>query len=420
MEPMNDIKVIPQVFYDVIARIIPGTVAILALMSASNRKLQDVITILFNGSTELTNSTFVLILTLLVLAFLLGHFISALSDFFLLRWILTKPLRSFFKILQDTLNELCNDNLEKRVSQLIEDTVGSSTPTQEEVTQKPHKEKSKRVEPEVAAFYLWYDRVRVLNPDVGSRLAKLRAEYHMRERIAQALLIALLLHILLFIFTSRKPPELIVSWNWYFFFFSIGGYLIARIATVKACKTLQRSVISHFFLLNNIPLIAQAGDSKPKTRALWVKLAALKRDPKLFSQGSGGKLKGRKILVTELYTHTEKEATELEWEPPTDSGKCPIQIMKDTEIAVFTNHTLQDCHYHKRGTEIYTVLKGKMRIEIEQQDILLLAGDMIVVNPGTSHEVKPDGSEFICQVIIVNCAGKADKYVRANRERAAP
>jgi quercetin dioxygenase-like cupin family protein len=52
-----------------------------------------------------------------------------------------------------------------------------------------------------------------------------------------------------------------------------------------------------------------------------------------------------------------------------------------------------------------------MKIEIDGQGFVLQAGDMIVVNPGAIHEVKPEGREFICQVVTANCAGNRDKYI---------
>jgi mannose-6-phosphate isomerase-like protein (cupin superfamily) len=150
--------------------------------------------------------------------------------------------------------------------------------------------------------------------------------------------------------------------------------------------------------------------------ALLVKLEALKQalkqDPTLFPSNPDEKSRGRKILVTKLYPLTEKEAAEVEWQPPKQLEKCPVQLMRDTEMAVFTDRTSQDRHYHKKGTEVYTVLNGEMTIEIDQQDFSLSTGDAIVVNPGTPHQVKPGDKEFVCQVICINCSGETDKYVQ--------
>ena len=85
--------------------------------------------------------------------------------------------------------------------------------------------------------------------------------------------------------------------------------------------------------------------------------------------------------------------------------------MPSTEIAVFTNVAPQDRHYHLRGTEIYTVLEGEMVIDIEGEDHIMSAGDMLVVNPGVVRQVKPEGTRFICRVVTVDSGGISDKYV---------
>ena len=141
--------------------------------------------------------------------------------------------------------------------------------------------------------------------------------------------------------------------------------------------------------------------------ALLVTLEATKKDANLQAGGRGA----RKILVTELYPNKEGEAVEVEWHPPASSDKCPVQVMKDTEVAVFTHLASQDRHYHEIGTEIYLVLEGEMIVEVEAKDYCLSTGDMIVVNPTAVHRVKPKGTEFICRVVTANCGGASDKYV---------
>jgi mannose-6-phosphate isomerase-like protein (cupin superfamily) len=144
-----------------------------------------------------------------------------------------------------------------------------------------------------------------------------------------------------------------------------------------------------------------------KPPALLVTLKDAKSDPALLPSGRGA----RKIVVTEIYSDKEKAASEIIWKPPRAEDKSPVQIMKDTEVAVFTHRASQDRHYHKIGTEIYMVLEGRMIIEVEGVDYSLAAGDMIVVNPWAAHRVKPDETEFVCRVITANCGGDADKYL---------
>ena len=139
------------------------------------------------------------------------------------------------------------------------------------------------------------------------------------------------------------------------------------------------------------------------TPALLVRLNEAKRDRALQTRGD------RKLLVTEVYAAKEEEATDIEWRSQTASGKCPVQLMRDTESAVFTRVAKQTRHYHKLGTEIYLVLEGSMMIEVERVDYSLKPGDMIVVNPGAFHQVRREG-RFLCRVVTVNCGGAKDRY----------
>ena len=65
------------------------------------------------------------------------------------------------------------------------------------------------------------------------------------------------------------------------------------------------------------------------------------------------------------------------------------------------------------GTEIYLLLHGRMSIEVEGTEYRMKTGDMIVVNPGSFHEVKRQG-EFLCRVVTANSGGPQDKYEYSN------
>ena len=141
--------------------------------------------------------------------------------------------------------------------------------------------------------------------------------------------------------------------------------------------------------------------------AFLVAKDAVKRDPALQAGARGA----RKLLVTDLYSAKERESTSVEWLPPAQGDKCPVQLMADAEVAVFNQHATQDRHYHKKGTEIYMVLEGKMVIEVTGRDYVLQPGDMIIVNPNATHEVKPDGTDFLCCVVTLHCGGVSDKFI---------
>jgi quercetin dioxygenase-like cupin family protein len=138
------------------------------------------------------------------------------------------------------------------------------------------------------------------------------------------------------------------------------------------------------------------------TAALFVTLEETKRDPALQTRGE------RKPPVTNVRTDKEEEASEVAWSHTTLSGKCPVQLMKGAESAVFTQLARQTRHRHMIGTEIYFLLQGRMSIDVEGTEYRMKEGDMIVVNPGSFHEVKREG-EFLCRVVTANSGGQQDK-----------
>jgi len=118
----------------------------------------------------------------------------------------------------------------------------------------------------------------------------------------------------------------------------------------------------------------------------------------------------RKHVVTSLFDKKEEEATRAAWLPPAESEKCPVIVAPAWEMASFTETTAQDRHYHRRGTEIYSVLSGTMSVDVEGELFSLYEGDMLVVNPGAVHVVLREGC-FLARVITVDCGGTDDKFV---------
>jgi quercetin dioxygenase-like cupin family protein len=141
--------------------------------------------------------------------------------------------------------------------------------------------------------------------------------------------------------------------------------------------------------------------------ALVITRVAVEGDPALQPDSRGA----RKLLVTDLYSANECEATSVQWVPPVAGEKCPVLVVAGAEMAVFNQHATQDRHYHKQGIETFMVIDGVMVIEVDGQNHSLSSGDMIVVNPNAVHKIRSEGTKFICRVVTLNCGGESDKFV---------
>ena len=140
-----------------------------------------------------------------------------------------------------------------------------------------------------------------------------------------------------------------------------------------------------------------------------------KKEKKIAQPGNNG----RKVFATKvMHEYGEELITSPVWKAPQvfPTGDGGI------EIATFTEFTGQDRHMHQKGTEIYTVLRG--RLEIYINDTLLsplVAGDEIVIPPGAVHQiVEPKGVtptegcnfQLLVRVHSISCYGVEDKYVQ--------
>lgn len=154
-----------------------------------------------------------------------------------------------------------------------------------------------------------------------------------------------------------------------------------------------------------------------------IKYADAINDQKLSLSGNNG----RKVLVNEIYENKEHHIQKgldtsypdfVIWKPePNTEGKIPVLEVGygGVEVATFTEHAKQDRHKHLLGIEIYTVLTGKMRIKINDNEIELNEKDEVVILSGTIHEVIPDG-KFVTRVHSINCQGDNDKYIEEHGE----
>ena len=89
-------------------------------------------------------------------------------------------------------------------------------------------------------------------------------------------------------------------------------------------------------------------------------------------------------------------------DPNVDKGWCVGPWNSDLTVSVgYANAGVDEPHVHSRITEIYMVAQGTSEIRVEQETVVLHAGDVIVVEPGEAHTFlssSPDYFHFVCHV----------------------
>lgn len=158
--------------------------------------------------------------------------------------------------------------------------------------------------------------------------------------------------------------------------------------------------------------------------------SVVQRDWKLADVEDPARNNGRKHAVTGLWANKERPISDSEWTFEPEGGLTPVLETGagGLEIATCTEEANQDRHRHLVSTEIYTVLKGTLRIFIDDAGpIELAAGDEIVILPGTVHQViqeppraRPrdpeEEPELLVRVHALECHGDEDKYVQLEKE----
>lgn len=257
------------------------------------------------------------------------------------------------------------------------------------------------------------DVLRILVPGAGSRIVKLRAEVALCGTLAVGwgmLLILLVLHMI----AGRVIPGANSKLSLGSCFLGLALLLSVRVIGSRGISIDNRHIralYNHWLLMvcpGVLPLSVDkgviGGHLSENVPAFIVGMNAIRRDMQL-KEGCGY----RKLAVTEIYEDKEVQTDKIVWSAPNGEEICEVLGTTNLEISVFSEIAPQDQHFHKLGTEIYCILQGKMEVVVAGKPFKLQRDDMIVVNPGTTHEVMRTG-KFLCRVITANCHGASDKY----------
>jgi hypothetical protein len=240
---MDVLKLIPQLFFDLISRVIPGSIAIVLIPVAADFKLGKAATDFWEGAKTLQDSTLVLGFGLLIAAYLFGQIISPMSDLIEKR-IVRRLFRAKCEVLKDAISSSSEYRPPVRNLFIREMGIEKDDPNSVSAAQCSQ------------VVFLWYDWLRVNNPDAGDRVAKMRAEYRMHSQNIVALLISLAVHL---ITVAAYPHQ--GSLQITFIVVVVLASLASLWANARAYQTFQRAVINLFYSTKVSGNIAPTGKS---------------------------------------------------------------------------------------------------------------------------------------------------------------
>jgi mannose-6-phosphate isomerase-like protein (cupin superfamily) len=84
------------------------------------------------------------------------------------------------------------------------------------------------------------------------------------------------------------------------------------------------------------------------------------------------------------------------------AGRSTALVSHSLALITHPGGTASVTHRHSAADEVYYVLAGYGRIEVEEESRELRPGDLVQIYPGQRHRVSCDGPDDL--VLIVTCA----------------
>ncbi len=232
---METLKLLPQLFYDLISRVIPGVIALVLIAHALERDLGNLVSGPFTGAPSLQDSPLFLGIAMVGAAYIVGQILAPVSDLYERRLIgRVVPARYW----------------------LFPAALQAESPYPAAMRQFLHQELGEGMAAGAAkrftvVLFVWYDWLRVWKPEAGMRVTKLRAEYRMFGGIAVASWFAGILHL----FLSLVGAVAFQVW------FLPVGLLLAVFASwgmVRTYRTFQWSVLNQYYVARGVQTLPEA------------------------------------------------------------------------------------------------------------------------------------------------------------------
>lgn len=392
---MKFAELIPQVFYDAIARIPSGLILLVSIVAIWYDELAPV----RMGYTKELSETFSIVAFMtIVVAYILAFLMEGVNT------LIFEPLSyHIIKVSPKWFQELTNGK-NRRL------TIWSNVFRDFCIMYPSYSGRKFQCPSDAIAI----DALRLKSPEVGARIVKLRSEVALCKTLSVGWIIILLFLLFQCFVAKYLMPTLNTKSS---YIFPILILLIGIVSIVSRCITINnrhfQALYNHWFLLVNPGLPLPEDFMCDCTSVLsdnldvfMIPVDSIQKDVSLKKPNMGY----RKIVVTKVYEEKETPATQVTWKSPEENELCPVLPTQNLEVAVFTQLAHQTYHFHKIATEMYSVLEGEMQIMANGERFTLQTGDIIIINPGTKHCITKTKQPFLCRVITANCCGESDKY----------
>jgi hypothetical protein len=235
---MEILKLVPQLFYDLISRIVPGSVAIIMTAIATDSKLGRVFTDVWDGAKAIQDSALFLGFGFLAAAYLAGQIMSPISDLVEDR-IAKRLFPTHYHVLGRAISNSSGYPPLMRKFFIKELGIEKDTDVSKIATGE--------------AVFVWFDWLRINDPDAGARAAKIRAEYRMHSQDVVAFTASLAAHLTSAYVLQRSSPQPA------FIIAVIIAVLASLWATARTYRTFQWSVINQFYSAKSSVVGAETG-----------------------------------------------------------------------------------------------------------------------------------------------------------------
>jgi len=228
-------KIVPQLFYDVIARGVPGG-ALIAGTSFSlgdSASIRDIVMVGFSGANASVSATLSFFLLLMFYSYILGHIISPVGDWVVDRDIIKSKFSIYLHVLKDSVDP-GKSTFPRKIQKYLREQAGIF---QDDIDSGKENKNVKFT----SVLFIWSDWLRFKSADAGSRIVKLRAEYRMLLGLSVVGVYTAVLHVICSAFIDDVSLNIVLI---------VSGIALSWLGFLGYCKgysTFQFSVINNYY-----------------------------------------------------------------------------------------------------------------------------------------------------------------------------